>query len=208
MSSKNIPNKNDPHKISKPFHLESSDIESVPLDVINNMCEFNFIDISGKGRIVEVIDGDTVRLLAGIDIDLMSKGRYVKDGRQSKVPKILKYPLITTKDAPHIFIILKARLNGIDAAEHDTYQGQYVKDEMTRLFASLGNIVYFTLRKPDKYGRTLVDLYAEPEHTTYLNYHLLNKDVPNLGICVEPYSGGTKSDYMKSLPLISGAKIE
>jgi hypothetical protein len=190
------------NKTSDPFHIASFDIEDIPLDVINNMCEFNFIDISGKGRIIEVIDGDTVKLLAGIDIDLMSKGRYVKDGRQTKASKVIKYPLITTKDAPYIFIILKARMNGIDAAEHNTHQGQYVKDEMTRLFTSMNNIVYFILRKPDKYGRTLVDLYAEPEHITYLNHHLLNKDVPDLGICVELYSGGSKSDYMKSLPLI------
>lgn len=192
----------DTHIAHLPFYLQSNNIEDIPLDVINNMCEFNFIGIAGKGKIIEVIDGDTVKLLAGINMDLMSKGRQVKDGRQKKSHNILKYPLITTKGAPHIFIILKARLNGIDAAEHNTYQGQYVKQEMIKLFANIDNIVYFILRKPDKYGRTLVDLYAESEHVTCLNYHLLNKDIPNLGVCVELYSGGSKSDYMKSLPVI------
>lgn len=174
------------------------DVEKFPTEMLSVMCDFHFEGLNGKGRIIDVIDGDTVRMLVYIELLNLAQGLDVKIGRQSKAHHERRYPIVMEQSNKGFFTVLKVRLFGIDAAEKNTTQGQLAKKLMSEKYAETNNIVYYHLYGMDKYGRTLADLYTDAIHTVKLNEYLISKDFGS-GPLVVSYTGGTKSEYMKSL---------
>lgn len=173
------------------------DLESIPDAVVNQMCDFHFEGTSGMGKITRVIDGDSMNMLVQIHLESLSQGRRVKGpwGRES-----IKFPVLFEGPPPSIYIKLTVRLSGVDAAEHDTPQGVLAKVLMEDLFALSHNMVKYHILKPDKYGRTLVELYGGVNYTCHLNNILKEFEFGRLGHIAEEYRGEKKSEYMRSLP--------
>jgi endonuclease YncB( thermonuclease family) len=182
---------------------KSSDVESLPDMTLAQMCDFHFSGLTGKGKVISVIDGDTLRMCIYVSLLQMAAGQEVKVGRMSKARMERKFPIIGsgtgTGTGSGFFTVLKIRLMGVDTAEKCTPQGKLAKELTIEKYKSLKNIVYYRLHGQDKYGRTLADLYEDPQHSIGLNAFLVGKQFGTLGTIAVFYAGGTKDTYMKRL---------
>ena len=177
------------------IHSKLNDVEQLCDDVLDQMCDFHFSSVTGKGKVVDVIDGDTIRLLFYASLSSMAMGRSVKVGRQSKSRQETQFAIVTHPESSGFFSIIKIRLLGVDTAEKNTPQGVLAKKLMIEKYQSLNNIVYYELFEPDKYGRTLANLYTSPDHTEKINDFLIGKTFDGVGVIALPYSGGTKAKF-------------
>jgi hypothetical protein len=188
------------------FAPNIEDIEKVPESYLQNLCYFNLIGLQTKGKIVEIIDADTVDICFHLKLSFLYNPRPNLDepeGKKQQISLITSSKPTSPKIADSgLFIKMRARLANIDAAEHQSLQGILATQKMTQLFATTKNIVYIQCQEFDKYGRILVDLYSDPNYKNYLNYYLIQNPDPVLGVLAEKYSGKTKSDYMKNLPTV------
>jgi len=99
-------------------------------------------------EVVRVIDGDTVRLRIHKDYDF---GFYLKDTKS---------------------VEMNFRLFGINTPELPSAEGALARMKLINLLHGLKRVVTY---KPDKYGRWLVDLYAEQDGTeVWINKALLD----------------------------------
>lgn len=185
-----------------------TDVTQVPQSAIDNMCDFHFKGLYGKGKVIKVSDGDTIRLLVYIPLSIMAEGRDITIGRQSRAHTEKRFPIITSHSASGFFSILKIRLLNIDTAEKNTPQGKLAKKLMIEKYQSLNNIVYYVLHEPDKYGRALAELYEDAEHKISINNYLIDKQFDGLGVIALRYDGGSKDAYMKTLELTLKVKPE
>lgn len=188
------------------FAPNTEDIEKVPEAYLNNLCNFNLIGLRTKGKITYVVDGDTVDICFHVKLSFLYGQRPNLDEPEGKRQQISivhsskpTSPKITDSG---LFIKMRARLAGVDSAEKNTTQGIRAKEIMTALYAKNNNTVYIDCQEFDKYGRILVDLYSDPGYRNYLNYYLIKNPDPVLGVLATNYGGGTKSEYMKNLPVI------
>lgn len=178
-----------------------NDVEQIPDEAIENMCDFSLDGLWCKAKVTDIIDGDTIRILVYIHLNHMVNGRDIKVGRGRGVHMEKRYPILT-HDSDGFFCILKVRMLGIDTAEKDTFHGQHVINEIKEKYRSLNNIVWVKISKPDKYGgRNLADVYEDPGYKKSINLFLLSVLYQGQK-CALPYDGGTKSDYLKKLPKI------
>ena len=186
------------------FTPRSTDVATIPDSAIETLCDFHLEGLTGKGKMVRVIDGDTAEVL--LYVPLHSLTRPTKKGRGRGHMQSAAYVYSEGKDAG-FFAKYKCRLWGIDAAEHNTAQGVKATELMTAKYAETKNIVYYRLGKYDKYGRLLIQMYSDPEMKDSINTAFAGKEYSGLGVVVEAYGGGTKSTYMKTLATLpAGSK--
>lgn len=192
------------------------DPEKLPEDLVDAICPFNLFNLQTKARLKSLYDSDTFDLLIFVPLNFLYSPKYYqherktvesKDERGHKGVKqvaLLKSIKPTSKkiETAGLFLVFNCRLNNVDGAESNTAQGTRATQLMLELFKSYNNIVYVRLGYPDKYGRMLVDLYADKEYKKYLNYYLVENPDPVLGVLATKYSGGEKAEYMKNLPKI------
>lgn len=213
------------------FVPDSEDVEDIPISIANSMCPFSLSKIRGKAKIISVEDADTVKFLIYIKMSELIKGREVGRARGvgSQKKKDIAYPVITKHQEAGFFSVFTCRINGIDAAEHDTINGMFAKFLLEDYINSLSNIVYVSLDKFDKYGRTLADLYSDKYYLNNISNKLLGikiNEIPKivkqldikydkgkvsdeqLKVIVLPYGGGTKDESFKNLPQVSKGIIK
>jgi endonuclease YncB( thermonuclease family) len=188
------------------FAPNTNDIEKVPETLIDNLCTFNLIGLRTKGKVTNVVDGDTIDICFYVKLSFLYNPRpnfHESEGKKQQNTLVSSIKPQSPKIADSgLFLKMRARLNGIDAAEHNVSQGVLATQMMAQLYAKTNNIVYVDCNEFDKFGRILVDLYADQEYKQYLNYYLIDHPDPKLGVLAEYYGGKTKSDYMKTLPTI------
>ncbi len=183
-------------------NLSSGDLDSFSLDELNSLPIFSFKQMWLKGRILKVIDGDTVDVALSIGIDKLS----CASGSQ--------LCLILGKGEKELIIKLRLRLYGIDTAEKDTMEGQVIKKYSEKLYAETENKVEVLMLDTGARGRTLAVIYGRHgkdknniTDTTINNRILLYKpDDHTLGKLAVPYYGQTKdSDFRKSHHLLKSS---
>lgn len=164
-----------------------TDIEKVPDDQLNSLCEFSFLGLSGKAKVLDVIDGDTVSMVIYIPLDFLSEMRSrVFNRRVVEQCSALPY-----KDNHGFIARFRCRLLGVDTAEHNVQAGVDAKDNLIRILNKTKNIVYAKLNNMDKYGRVLVDLYSDKAMKQSITNELLKDSSVAL-----PYYGGTKQEFI------------
>ena len=181
----------------------TEDIEKVPQNYLDNLCEFNLIGLQTKGKITSVRDGDTIDIAFYVKLSYLFNHRpnlEEPEGKHQQVSvlKSVKPESAKVQDSG-LFIKMRARLANIDSAEKATKQGKLAMEMMDNLYKETNYIVYARMQEMDKYGRVLIDLYKDPEYKKYLNYYLINNPDPKLGVLAVRYAGDTKSEYMKNL---------
>ena len=181
---------------------KTTNVEDVPQEIIESLSTFTIPNVSGKGKVIEVTDGDTIRMLIYVSLRALS-AQYMCGGRIQE--RRGRSAVCTAYPEAGFFCIVKCRLDGIDFAEKGTKEGKFGKRLMTNTYAETRNIVYYKAGLPDKYGRQLAQLFSDPEMTDSINMRHVDKGfiiepggVPV--VIVEAYGGGTKSTYMKGLP--------
>lgn len=135
---------------------------------------FEWAGIRAPGKVLNVVDGDTV------DVRLM-------------VPiKNLDVKAYHVRRKATLDVTLRLRLLGIDAVEHDTPLGP-VALSVTR-DALLGKQVWATLYGADKYGkRTLGILYFDKARTRLANDLLIHEGAKREQILAVAYQGDRKT---------------
>lgn len=203
----------------------SDDVADVPLEIMSSMCPFELLGLSGKARVTEIQDGDTLNVLFNVRISELTRTRLKNRKTEARTP------VLTRQLDASFMAIFCLRLNGIDMAEHDTAAGQFATLLLKDYIARHNNIVYIRIIKYEKYGRLLCSIYIDPEMTQLINGKLLNVNVSELskivkkgikkgvvkpskgnksfkhdddelGVLCLKYNGETKSDIMKMMPLV------
>jgi endonuclease YncB( thermonuclease family) len=189
-------------------NIDDNDLE---LGNFENLTYFGFNNLEGKGKINRIIDGDTFEIIVYIKLENLSKKFEI--GRKNE----LKSSIITKYNQAGFFTKLKVRLNGVDAAEKDTFHGQQAIQFMNQYFRNNNNIVYYKISEEnDKYGRNLMSLYLDEEYKNSAVDYLLSlkfetKDLNlkswNGTPLAKKYDGGKKDSYMESLPKLKNHDI-
>lgn len=194
------------------FVPNTDDVEDIPDNVISSMCIFELANLEGKAKIVNIKDGDTVDLLFYVKLSDLAKERLKGRDKKNRVP------VVTQHTHTGFFSVFSCRFYGIDAAEHNTAQGQLNTILLEDYLLKLNKIVYIKIRKFDKYGRMMADLYSDKEFKDLINTKLVGVNVPELykilkdqGIksdlessqllCLD-YSGDAKDKRFKDLPIV------
>lgn len=179
-----------------------TEVDDVPPEAIAHLGDFNFKGLNGRGKVIDIIDGDTMRILVYIPIGTLAE-KGTPTGRGKNPP--LKYPLATSIREGGFFAVFKVRLLGLDTAEKNTRPGQVAKELTIQRYHEINNIVYYVFEGFDKYGRLLATFYADSARTDNLNKFLVDREFDVDGtpsVVAQYYDGGTKSDYMKNLPTV------
>lgn len=172
----------------------TTDVASLTEKEMESMCKFTFGGLYVKGKIDNVIDGDTFDMVFYVPIALLGQGRALGD-------KKVQAPVIPMQgyEQTGFFAKVSIRMYGYDAAEKDTDAGKLAKRLMEEKFRSLGGIVWCQFIEAtiadDKYGRTLAVLYEDEAKQRLLNNYLLEQEKFHNVKMVFPYIGGTKKQF-------------
>lgn len=165
----------DPKTVGSTLFIPNSEnVEDIPSHVVDRMCPFELSGIEGKAKVVRLKDADTLELLIYVKITEMSREKSKGRSREKKVS------LITNHHQAGFFSIFVCRMDGIDAAEHNTAQGQLATLLLENYFESLNNIVYIKVKGFDKYGRMLADVYSDRTMENLINGKLINLNVTEM----------------------------
>ena len=177
-------------KLSEPIH--STDIEKIPKDLIDSLCEFSLFGLFGKCLVTNIVDADTIDIAIYVPIDFL----------QQLQPRKIGYTVINQCSAlsykqNHGFVTkFRCRLNGLDAIESSQRGGAEATAILTNILAKTKNYVWVECGNLDKYRRLLVTLYSDERRKHCINEELLNH--PEF----LPYDGKTKNKAFKELPKI------
>ena len=184
------------------------DVRNLDTNIKENLCIFSISNVQGLCEVKRVIDGDTCELLIYLKLGDLSQN--VTSGRKHDI----KQPIYTEYPEAGFFTIVTCRVSGIDAAEHDTYHGQYAIREFEKRLKLNNGILYY--KSPvnigkkgqrlqdsrEKMGRTLFELYFDSEYKNNINDFFYSLRYKGEKVAL-PYNGKTKSDYITSLPKIT-----
>jgi len=174
------------------YRPETTEIEKVPLEELEALCEFNLTGLHVKARVLHIVDGDTLDLAFYIPLAYLATPRY-----QGK--KLVRSILVPKEEAG-FFTRMRVRLSEIDTAEKNTTKGQLAKRLLERRIAALNGFVYAHFIKFEKYGRLLADVFADKEETVNLKSELLGFRHPVLGPVAVPYFGAKKEVWPTTPP--------
>lgn len=212
------------------FIPQTDDVEDVPNEIINKMCVFELNGLKGKAKVTEILDADTINILFFVKISELiterEKGRA--KGRGADKKKETFVPVISKHLNAGFFTLFNCRLLGIDAAEHDTINGQLATLLLEDYFETLNDIIYVKVSDFDKYGRMMPLIYSDKTYKNLINDKLLDLkieelpelyseldidydssklDEEDLKIICLPYDGKTKDIRFKSLPKVAANTI-
>lgn len=176
----------------------SNDLSTLTEDEISHLEEFSFSRLSVPGRVVEVIDGDTIVAVVSISLSQLVSGNLMRSDSMVCYKSLGQLVCINpTKESESfsnlkMLVKIRLRLYGIDAAEKDTFAGKRCKEWVTLKYQELKNLIWVTLLGTDARGRTLANLYETPTSIRTINSLILNHIDPYCGrVCVS-YFGETK----------------
>jgi endonuclease YncB( thermonuclease family) len=172
------------------------DVLEIPSEMEETLGDFTLVGMTGKGKVTNIIDGDTVRIRIFVSLGYLMRVQPTRTrGDVSHKSAILGSHDLLSRGFHAVFI---CRLDGVDGAEHNTSEGIEATKLLTTILSKVKNVVYVKCGHFDKYGRLLTTIYLDGKYTHPLNDELLKR--PAL---FEPYDGGTKSAYMKSRPPVT-----
>jgi len=160
----------------------------------NSIHEYGLLGLTGKCKVIEVIDSDTFLIGVSLPIDFLREENVRKIGNKTLIQPVTVSNLENAK----IFLKLRVRFAGIDGAESNTHKGKAATIIVTELFEKYKNIVYYRCLGSDKYGRELMILYFDEGLKSSIGDYLLI-NYPDM---FEGYYGKTKSDRMKNMERI------
>jgi endonuclease YncB( thermonuclease family) len=172
--------------------VTTHDGEKIPEEVEGILGDFTLVGMTSKGKVTGIVDGDTLRIRIFVSLGYLMRVQPVR----TRGDVANKSAILASHELLHhgFFSVFVCRLDGVDAAEHNCKEGVEAT-ELLKTILSKVSVVYVKCGHFDKYGRLLVSIYLDSKYTHPLNDELLKR--PDL---VEPYDGGTKSEYMKSRP--------
>jgi endonuclease YncB( thermonuclease family) len=219
----------DPHELCKnniagqPICTpETKNPHKLTIVQISALASFHTNGFEGPGVVNSVIDGDTVYITVYVPLAALAKGHQYSYYSRKGVRSFIH----TNYLEAGFFANIKCRHLGIDAMEKATPEGQFAKFLTIDLFQRNKGKVWFQfpngleIESFEKYGRTLVKIYADQtKRVDYTDYLLKFNNIPypNGGdsiikskyiIIAEKYDGGTKSDYSKNLTKRTEQEIE
>lgn len=127
---------------------------------IDSLEVFNLCGYTAPARVKRVLDGDTIELVLYFDLKYL---KQLHPGNHRKGIGI----------GEGIYMCLRIRLYGINAAEKTTADGQAANRILSTTLELLGNKIYLRCFGYDKYGRTLGIIYRDPEYKVSINKELL-----------------------------------
>jgi len=162
------------------FIPKTLDVKDIPDEEIKNMEYFTFNNLKVKGKIIEVIDGNTVKMLLGIPLSELLKNKHVY-----------------SKDInSFIFIKKLCKLKGIKSASFNTQQGQACIYLLDKYFNSLNNIVYVKIYESDE-----IELFSDKGYKNLINTKLSKINISEFeenGII--SLISEEESEYLNNLP--------
>lgn len=182
--------------LSKKCHLaeanlicKETDVEKMPVELLNKLGSFHLGGLFLKGRVLDVMDGDT--LLVSIFVPLISVSK-IRQYKEQKSP----IGLVGIKNEKQGFFMNSTiRMYGYDAVEKNHPLGPQATNLLKEKLNSLKMVVWCYFLEPvvakDKYGRDIAVLFEDEKGNKMLNCFLGEKD-PRL---VNPYRGGKKSEF-------------
>jgi len=166
--------------------VRTTDVAKLPEETLSKVCRFSFGGLFTKGRVVRVIDGDTLDLVIFVPFSILSSTR---EGKVGALP---------TKGSEKggFFTQVRVRMYGYDSAEKNTEAGLQAKQLFEEKIDSLGGIVWCQfIDANEKYDRSLAVLYEDKEKTRLLNDFLFRQEQMTNTKMVFPYLGGTKKKF-------------
>lgn len=143
--------------------------QSLPL-ATPDLKDFSLKGYTCPARVVQVLDGDTIRVVAKISLDLLP-------------------PTSVLKGKGYFYAQFCIRLYGVDAAEKKTEKGKVAKKVMEDLVNN--QIVDVEFLGKEKFGRELAKvLIADKDISEYM---IAYRD-DSLGRLAVPYTGGKKEE--------------
>lgn len=161
--------------------LTSTSIRDVNLSTLNTIGPFTLIGVKGEAWVKSVYDGDTLHLVILFDTAAL---------RQIKITARTKRAAATTLHDTMLLIAMRSRLARLDARELRDVGGADAKRLLEQELPADG-YVWVTFGNPDKYGRPLVELYADSHYTKSINSVLL-RNHPDYFL---PYDGKKKRTF-------------
>lgn len=145
---------------------------------VSRLETFNLSGLTGKVKVVSVIDGDTVDGIVWVPNSFLL-GLTRKDEAVS---------CRATGDVrgDGWFLRLRWRLAGIDTPETSTEEGRRVKVLVTRVVEAYRGILWVVCGEYDKFGRVLGTFYVDSSYAVSLNNYFLLRGWGR------PYWGGSK----------------
>ena len=142
------------------------DVESLSNETIKSLGKFSFTGLHGKGKIISIVNYNTVNLLVYVPIVHLITHRNFKIGKKT----IFKCSIITN-DLPKggFFTVIKVKLVGLSKLPKNLQTSEPIKIILKELFKSLNSIVYYHLVGSNKYGRTVAKLYEDQEMKKPIN---------------------------------------
>jgi len=183
-------------KIDRGPVVYTKNVSRVQDEEIESLGEFSLSGLETKIKVTRVIDGDTVIGVFYVSFGFLTEKQDLIEERIH----IRKCMILSLPRGKGFYIKKRCRLLGVDAAEHDTIHGCEASKLLLNIINQNNCVVYGRFSGEEKYGRALVEFYLDRDMRTSITEILVNYNHPTLGKIAEPYSGGTKSDYMKNLP--------
>lgn len=178
------------------YHPTSTDVETIPIEHLQMLCDFDLKGLRVKVRVLEVKDGDTCVVVFFCPSKFISSTREEIKLRP-KETKVVRSAIGFEGDKG-FFIRQSLRINGIDAAEHNTNKGKIAKKLLENKVVSLNNILYLNIVGREKFGRCLGDLYEDKDFTKNINDEILAYRHTVLGSIAVPYFGAKKAAWPSS----------
>lgn len=141
----------------------------------DNIDYMNYAGLFLKCRVVKIIDGDTISVIANIPIVEISALRDGKTGFMT-----------TNNTSGNFFTRIKCRMYGYDAPEKNTEDGKKCKFFLEEKIKSCNDIIWVLFSTIDKYGRSLILAYSDQEMKHSINIFMISSNM------IKPYLGGTK----------------
>jgi len=172
---------------------KNTDVEGLSTEQLDNLTGLHFGGLFLKARVVDVIDGDTIKVVVFFPLNELGSCRKINRKLQ-----VSAYPAHSKKNSG-FFTLLSIRTYGYDAVEKDQPAGQLAKQLFQEKLESLNNVIWCQFIDPsinkDKYDRHLAVLYEDQNKTRLLNDYLLKKQTEVKTVLVNPYLGGTKEKF-------------
>lgn len=180
------------------YYPTSTDVEDIPRDHLDQMCEFTLAGLQLKAKVLHVVDGDTLDLAFFVPMPYLNAPRQETPTR-SRTFRTVRSAIGFAEDRG-FFTRMRVRLAEIDTAEKKTNKGRIAKRLLENRLIRLNGIVYANFLKFEKYGRLLADIFEDEARTRNITQPLLEYRHPMLGAVAVPYHGGTKPPWPVTPP--------
>ena len=197
-STVDVVSKPKPKPPHKTYHLTSTDVETVPRDILGQLSEFTLTGLKTKAVVEYIVDGDTLDLVFIVPTMYLTSIRQEPLGRTKTTHDVCS--ALTFKSDRGMCIKMRTRIACVDAAEKDTTKGKVAKRLLQDKIGCLNFIVYIEVTGFEKFGRLLAHVYEDDRYTTNILTSLLDYSHPTLGCVFVSYNGGKKTPWPTTPP--------